>query len=300
VLLVAFAAMTPYEDAPGQLARVRQFYDRNTARFQRLGRGGASFHRAVWGPGRTTREQAIHHVDEVVLSLLVDDERPRVVDLGCGIGGSLIHLASRRLDLVGEGVTISPAQVDVAATLVARAGLSERVRVREGDFLSPQTDLAGADLAFSIEAFVHAPDPAAYFRAAAGLLRPGGLLVVCDDVLTAAGTSAPPPQARRLDEFRTGWRVGALLTVDEVTRYAALAGFSAVGDDDLTPYLELRRPRDRWIGLLVAVTRPLRLRGEYWWSLAGGAALQYCLATGLVSYRLLVFKRGTEQWGEEE
>lgn len=44
--------------------------------------------------------------------------------------------------------------------------------------------------------------------------------------------------------------------------------------------------------MLVGVTRPLRSRSEYWWSLAGGDALQYCLAAGLVSYRLLVFKRG--------
>jgi hypothetical protein len=43
---------------------------------------------------------------------------------------------------------------------------------------------------------------------------------------------------------------------------------------------------------MVAATRPLRLRSEYWWSLAGGDALAYCLEHGLVSYRLLVFRRG--------
>ena len=138
------------------------------------------------GAGRAHARGAFHHVDDVVLSLLADAPAPRVVDLGCGVGGSLVHLAAQRADLVGEGITISPAQVTAAATLIERAGLASRVRVREGDFAAPPADLAGADLALSIEAFVHGPDPAAYLRAAAGLLRPGGLLVLCDDLLTVA------------------------------------------------------------------------------------------------------------------
>jgi cyclopropane fatty-acyl-phospholipid synthase-like methyltransferase len=286
--------MSADEDASGQVERVKRFYDRNTTRFQRLGEGGASIHRAVWAPGVASLEQAFHHVDEVVLSLVAEDDAPRVVDLGCGVGGSLLYLAGRRPDLVGDGVTISPAQAEVAADLVADAGLSDRVRVREGDFLAPQDDLAGADLVVSVEAFVHGPDPAAYFRRAADLLRPGGVLVVCDDVLTPVGAAATPREARRIDEFRTGWRIGTLLTVDQAARHAAEAGLTLVRDDDLTPYLRLRRPRDRWIGRLVAATRPLHLRGEYWSSLAGGDALQHCLATGLVGYRLLVFRRGQD------
>jgi SAM-dependent methyltransferase len=214
-----------------------------------------------------------------------------VVDLGCGVGGSLIHLALRRPDLAGEGVTISPAQAEVGGRLAVEAGVGDRVRVAEGDFLAPPDELAGADLAMSIEAFVHGPDPAAYFRAAAGLLRPGGLLVVCDDVLTVAGARATGRAARRLEEFRTGWRLASLITAGEADRHAADAGLVLTGDDDLTPYLHLGRPRDRALSVLVAATRPLRPRGEYWWSLVGGNALRSCLGTGLVDYRLRVYRR---------
>jgi cyclopropane fatty-acyl-phospholipid synthase-like methyltransferase len=283
--------VTAYEDRPAQVDRVREFYDRNTTRFQRLGEGGASIHRAVWAPGVATLEDALHYVDERVLALVAEIDEPRVVDLGCGVGGSLIHLALQRSDLVGEGVTISPAQAEVAGRLTVEAGVEDRVRVREGDFLAPPDELTGADLAVSVEAFVHGPDPAAYFRAAAALLRPGGLLVVCDDVLTAAGARATGRDARRLEEFRTGWRLASLITVDDANRHAAAAGFSVTGDDSLTRYLRLRRPRDRALGVLAMATRPLRPRGEYWWSLVGGNALRCCLDTGLVDYRLLVFRR---------
>ena len=96
--------------------------------------------------------------------------RPAVVDLGCGLGASLLYLAGRA-DLTGEGITISPLQAVRATRRIAEAGLADRVRCREGDYLAVPDDLAGtADLAFSIEAFVHGPDPGGYFRQAARVL----------------------------------------------------------------------------------------------------------------------------------
>jgi cyclopropane fatty-acyl-phospholipid synthase-like methyltransferase len=279
-------------ESGGQVDGVRRFYDRNTPLFRRLGEGRTSIHRAVWGPGAADRAAAFHYVEERLLAVIADVERPRVVDLGCGVGGSLLHLAARRDDLSAEGLTISGAQVEAAAGLVAEAGLTERVRVRQGDFLAPPDDLVGADLVFSIEAFVHGPDPAAYFRAAAGLLRPGGLLALCDDLLTPAGAAPTPEGRRRLDDFRSGWRVGSLVTVEEAVDLAADAGLAIVDDDDLTPWLELGRPRDRAIRVLVGASRPLRPSSEYWRSLSGGDALQRCLGAGLVDYRLLVLRRG--------
>jgi cyclopropane fatty-acyl-phospholipid synthase-like methyltransferase len=278
-------------ESGGQVDGVRRFYDRNTSLFRRLGEGRTSIHRAVWGPGVTERPEAFHYVEQQLLALVADVEHPRVVDLGCGVGGSLVHLAGQRADLTAEGLTISGAQVEAAAGLVAEAGLTGRVRVRQGDFLAPPDDLVGADLVLSIEAFVHGPDPAAYFRAAAGLLRPGGVLALCDDLLTAAGADAGPKGRRPLEDFRSGWRVGSLVTVDDADRLAADAGLALVEDDDLTPWLELGRPRDRAIRVLVGATRPFRPRSEYWRSLSGGDALQRCLVAGLVDYRLLVFRR---------
>lgn len=281
------------EDSTAQVQRVREFYDRNTARFESLGQGGTSIHRAVWAPAVRSRDEGFHHVEDRLLALLAERPDPVVVDLGCGVGGSLLHLAQRRPDLRGEGVTISPAQAVRAGEIVAAAGLDDRVRVREGDFLSPPADLDGtADLAFSIEAFVHGPDPVGYFASAARLLKPGGLLALCDDLLTSAGANPSSAAVRRLADFREGWRVGSLVTVEDVARDAGDAGLELVSDDDLTAYLELRRPRDRAITAAVAFARGhLRPRGEYWRMLVGGDALQHCLVDGLVQYRLLVLRR---------
>jgi SAM-dependent methyltransferase len=273
-------------------ALVRRYYDNNTAVFSRLGSSGGSIHRAVWGPGVSTRTEALHYVDECVLRALPQDvTRPVVVDLGCGVGASLLYLADRT-DLIGEGITISPVQAEQATRRIAEVGAADRVRCREGDFLSIPADLAGtADLVFSIEAFVHGRDANGYLREAANALRRGGRLVVCDDFVAGSATCASPRTARRLAEFRTGWRIGSLFTVEQVRTLAASHGLTLTGDLNLTPYLQLRRPRDRWISVLVTAGRPLRLRGDYWQSLVGGNALQWCLAHGVLQYRFMQFDR---------
>ncbi len=284
--------MTAKTDADGYAQRVRRYYDNNAAAFERLGQGGASIHRTVWGPGVSTREAAFHYVDELILETLPSDvAKPTIVDLGCGLGASLLYLAGR-IDMKGEGITISPLQVARAAKMVAEAGAGARVRCREGNYLSLPDDLAGtADLTFSIEAFLHSPDADRYFREAVRTLRPGGKLVICDDFLTSAALPDAPRAARWLEEFRTNWHVGSLLTVDQVRTRAAAHGLVLVRDLDLTPELELRRLRDRWISVLLTLGRISRLAGDYWQSLVGGNALQWALIHGLLRYRFLELHR---------
>ena len=169
---------------------------------------------------------------------------------------------AQRADLRGEGITLSGQQATHAAHLIAEAGVGDRVRCRQGDYLSVPDDLSGSsDLTFSIEAFIHGPDARGYFRQAARTLRPGGTLVLCDDFLAATALPTSQRATQQLDDFRTGWHVGSLLTVDQVRELAAEYGLVLTRDLDLTPELELRRPRDRWISALVTCGRLVRPTG---------------------------------------
>ena len=97
--------MTSSTDAADHTNRVSSYYDATAAAFERLGQGGASIHRAVWGAGVSSREAAFHYVDDLIIAALpAGAHQPTVVGLGCGLGASLRYLASRRFDLRGEGI----------------------------------------------------------------------------------------------------------------------------------------------------------------------------------------------------
>ena len=274
------------------LQDVRKYYDRNTRNFQRHGQSGLSIHRAVWGPGVTTRDSAVHFVDDLILrEIRLLGPNPKILDMGCGVGASLLHFA-QRLAFVGEGITISPLQASHAAELFENARVNT-LRCRFGNFLALPSDIHDVDLAFSIEALVHSPDAESYFSQAARVVRPGGKLIICDDFLSQRASFNPSAKELKwLQEFRTGWKIGSLVTIDNACGIAHSVGFKLISVLDLTEFLELRRPRDIFIRIIVSIGNYFGYHGgDYWSALTGGNALQLATRSGAVGYQYLLFER---------
>jgi len=274
-------------------ADVRRYYDRHTDNFVAYGRGGAvgALHRAVWGPGAEDADAAFRYVENQILehlrTLPREAESPHVVDLGCGVGASLCYLAER-LPIRGTGITLSPVQVRHAERRIQEAGLSDRVTCVEGDYCALPADIPPADLAYAIESFVHAPDPVRFFAECARLIRPDGLLVLCDDFRRPV---IGPAAARVVERFRQGWHLNTLIHPEDLRTLADAAGFDHISTLDLTPYLHIGRPRDRLVATFIALFGWLPLDGTRFGHLVGGSALQTCLARGWIGYDLALFRR---------
>jgi SAM-dependent methyltransferase len=158
----------------------------------------------------------------------------------------------------------------------------------EGDYCRIPPGVERADLAYAIESFVHAPAPGPALAAWARLIRPGGVLVVCDDFVRPTDSEAA---ARAIDRFRRGWRINTLLSRDELQACARTAGFDHESSVDLSAALEIRRARDRVITRLCAAAEWFARGAGGFDSLRGGSALQECLANGWIGYDLTVFRR---------
>lgn len=274
-------------------ADIQRYYDAHTATFVRRGQGGelGAIHRAVWGPGVRDRRAAFHHLDDRIadrvarLPFAMSDVH--VVDLGCGVGGSVCYLAARWPWRV-TGVTLSAVQAEEARRRVRAAGLDGRVSIVEGDYCALPPGIGRAHVAYAIESFVHGPSPERFFAESYALLEPGGLLVMYDDVLRAMPTRRAAATVAR---FRHGWHINTLLHRDTLVATAARAGFALVDAVDLTAYLELGRPRDRMIALATAVVRHVPALAQAYAPLVGGAALQTALARGWIGFDEIVLQR---------
>jgi SAM-dependent methyltransferase len=273
-------------------ASVADYYDRNTAPFLRVGGSGfkvAAIHRQIWAPGVRTEAEAFEYLNQLILDLTGLQNLPglpRVLDLGCGVGGTATWIAQHTSAHI-TGVTISVVQARLARDRAARLGLAARCDFRHGDMLH-LPDLGSFDGAYAIESFIHAEDPAQFFREATRVLNSGGRLTVCDDF---AVHPYPPSEnaARTLALFRSGWHVRTLLPVVEVKRLAEAAQLRLIEDRDLTPHLRTVHP------ILIAVggwaLRLPLLRGVYWESLRGSTALQRCIREGWTHYHALVWEK---------
>ncbi|MEY4297861.1 MAG: hypothetical protein RLZZ423_1040 [Cyanobacteriota bacterium] len=100
----------------------------------------------------------------------------RVLDVGCGIGGSARILA-RDYGFEVLGISISPGQIARARALTPE-GLPCRFAVM--DALALELADGSFDAVWSVEAGPHMPDKQRYADELLRVLRPGGLLAVAD------------------------------------------------------------------------------------------------------------------------
>jgi cyclopropane fatty-acyl-phospholipid synthase-like methyltransferase len=286
------------QESDRNAADVAAYYDRNTRRFLRFGgaRGSLAIHRQLWGEGVASAREAAEHVNELLADAIERQEKPApaVIDLGCGVGGTLFSLAARLPLSRLVGVTISAEQRRIAERIGAAKGLADRCRFVQGDFARVSLDLA-ADAVVAIEAFAHCARPPAFFANAERHLALGGTLILIDDFLAEREDGLDPAARRTVEGFRRGWRVPGFGTIETALDAARQAGLDCVEERDLTPLIRLDQPSRRLIATLGPVCARLGLAGlPFFANLIGGGALQRGLEQRLFAYRWLRFERSAE------
>lgn len=241
-------------------------------------------------------EEAVNWSNELVrreLDLSLPAQGPtQILDLGCGVGSSLFHLAAiHRGDARFWGVSISEVQIELARQFANQEDGGQRCEFLCGDFLD-LPEMPEMHFAYAIEAFLHATSPSRFFESVGSALGPGARLVLIDDVLSERGakTGLSRKEQGWLDEFRSGWLAGSLVSVESARTHAARAGLRLLSSENLSMDMRLGRPRDKLIGLMRRVAAPYMRKSTYLRSLSGGYAKQQCLKNGLVEYRKLVFE----------
>lgn len=216
-----------------------------------------------------------------------------VLDLGCGVGGSMFYLEPR-IDAELVGVTVSGVQADLGRAFAVRRGAS-RIHFVEADFVSDEflssMSRESFDAAIAVESFIHVDGIVGRLASLARLLRRGGTLIVVDDMISRRANELPRTRRERrwLAEFRRGWHAHGLAGLGAFVSAASEAGLDLAEARDLTPYLELDRPRDLIARAVMGALRWLPLRLASFENLLGGNALQLALKRRLLGYYYLTF-----------
>ncbi|MDQ1432774.1 MAG: cyclopropane-fatty-acyl-phospholipid synthase [Actinomycetota bacterium] len=131
---------------------------------------------AVWYDDTTTLEDAQANKHELICRKLGLRPGMRLLDIGCGWGGMLLHAAEHH-GVQAVGVTLSRPQAELARKRAAERGLGDLVEVRHADFRD--VDDGPFDAISSIGMFEHVglSQLDRYFERCHSLLRPGGRLV---------------------------------------------------------------------------------------------------------------------------
>ena len=131
---------------------------------------------AVFAASDTTLEAAQAAKYELVSRKLALQPGMRLLDVGCGWGGMVMH-AAREHGVRAVGVTLSTRQAEWAREAVRQAGLAERVEIRVQDYRDVRDGPFDAISSIGMFEHVGAAKLDEYFNRLFTLLRPGGRLL---------------------------------------------------------------------------------------------------------------------------
>ena len=188
---------------------------------------GEHLHHGYWVRGDESKETAQIQLIEHLAQLANIKSGSRILDIGCGFGGSSLYL-TRKYGTITTGITISPVQVQMAKAAAAKAKLDVSFLLMDAEdmqFAKP------FDLLWSVESISHYHDPRKFFASAAKLLKPGGCFALTD--WFQKGNLPPADKKKFIEPIEKGMMV-ELREMNDYSDFLVSSGLHVVHRQDLT------------------------------------------------------------------
>ena len=167
---------------PSLQERIATFYDETSQVWEDV--WGDHMHHGLYKKGVAikTHEQNLEAQEDMIEEILKYgnvrnlEGDLKILDAGCGIGGSSRSMARMFPKAELTGITLSPFQQQRATALTASAGLSDRVAFRVEDAMKTSFPDNSFDVVYSMESGEHMPDKKGFVAECMRVLKPGGVL----------------------------------------------------------------------------------------------------------------------------
>jgi tocopherol O-methyltransferase len=281
------------------VSRIRAYYDETWLDYRMLWLNprNRAIHFGYWDKHTRSHSESLLNMNQVLARHIGIRPGQRILDAGCGIGGSAIWLAMT-YDVEVVGITPVASQVVRARRYAEEQGLADRVWFEQQDYSHTKFPQASFDVIWAMESLCHAPDKQLVLAEARRLLRPGGRLGIMEYMRTGRPHAAVDEAL--LHSWLSGWAIPDLATAHEFLEWTQALGFRDVELEDITSNV---RPSLLRLYRLAILTWPvafpmyaLGLRSETQHGNMRGAFDQYhALQRGLWFYALLTATAASPQ-----
>jgi tocopherol O-methyltransferase len=204
--------------------QIQELYDASSGLWEQI--WGEHMHHGYYGAdGQQKKERRQAQIDliEELLQWAQVQQAERILDVGCGIGGSSLYLA-QKFNASATGITLSPVQAARAKERAQAMGLdSSRSTFLVADALNMPFADNSFDLVWSLESGEHMPNKKQFLQECYRVLQPGGTLIMatwCHRSLDGAAGQLTGDERRHLADI---YRVYALPYVISLPEYEAIA-----------------------------------------------------------------------------
>jgi tocopherol O-methyltransferase len=195
-----------------------------------------AMHAGFWDETTKTLPQALMRENEILAELAHIQPGDRVLDAGCGVGGSAIFLATRKGAKV-VGITLSERQVETA-----RKKSSEQKMFKDVpeffvmDYTQTSFPTASFDVVWALESVCHADKKRDFIQEAYRVLKPGGRLIVADGFHVK--NEYTESEKTLLLKAVNGWAVDSMESIPNFLQDLNAQGFTNIVQRDATDWVK--------------------------------------------------------------
>ena len=217
---------------------IREFYDASSGLWESI--WGEHMHHGYYGRNgnyKLERRQAqIELIEELLLWADCTQDNPpqNIIDVGCGIGGSTLHLA-QKFYAQATGITLSPVQASRAKERAAEAGCDDRVSFEVANALDMPFEDNSFDLVWSLESGEHMPDKTKFLQECYRVLKPGGKMIMvtwCHRETDSVAGELTADEVAHLKEIYRVYCLPYVISLSEYREIATECGFKNLRSDD--------------------------------------------------------------------
>ncbi len=270
---------------------ITNYYDHTEVHYRKFWKMEQSMglHYGIWDDTTETLADAILNTNAQLAILGEIKPTDKVLDAGCGVGGSSIFLA-KKYGCQVTGITLSERQVRTATHFSEKNGVSHLAKFERMDYTQTRFPDASFDVVWAIESMQTATDKSLFFKEMRRILKPNGRILIADVFKEGNWQITETPVMQRMLH---GWAMSDLLTIQALTDLAKRHNFASVENRNVTQEVRKSIYRYRWYALAGFV-------GTKWYNLfhngthfgrvhyKTGLAQYRAWRQGLWSYRLIM------------
>lgn len=178
-----------------------------------------------WDQDTRNLRQSLMNVDTFVMESLRMSGDDVVLDAGCGVGGTAIHIA-KALGAKVVGITICPSHLEAAREKASKVGVADFVSFAEQDYTATSYEDGSFTKIYGIESVYQSENYFAFAKEMFRLLKKRGMLAVVDRFLRKSNLSTK--ETNRYNRFLQGQVVKKLVTVKQFRHDLERAGFTNI------------------------------------------------------------------------
>jgi len=173
---------------------IERYYDTQQI-FYTLFWSRTALHYGLWYENTKSLTEAVLNTNKFIVEALNIGADDRVLDAGCGVGGTSIYVAEATGATV-DGITLSTRQVRIAKRRAAKSSASRSLNFSRENFTRTRFKEETFSKLFGVESVCYAHRKSDFLREAHRVMKPRGVVAIIDLFLAKSGDL--PQDNRRL------------------------------------------------------------------------------------------------------